>query len=186
MKLTIIARHKSWEVEQLMTSCKTHSVEVDVVDFPTLDEAISFDGWGDIVIWRNSSLDTSIGRTVLFNNLQQRGKLLINPGQAEYPFVKDKFFQQTRVYEYIKQNKKQDMHAIPTYAFKSIKDFEAACKNGKLQFPCIEKPSCGALGNGVRKISQIEDIVSVEGNIYQNFIENDGDYRVICLGGKVL
>ncbi len=62
-------------------------------------------------------------------------------------------------------------------------------EQGKLSFPFIKKPDLGARGEGVEVIGdsrQLDQLKNEEitGFVFQNFIENKGDYRVFVVGGK--
>lgn len=66
MKLTIISRKTNWCVTELVRAGKKRGVKVAIVDFNDIDSALKFKGWGDVVIWRSSSLDAAIERSILF------------------------------------------------------------------------------------------------------------------------
>ncbi|MBP6943253.1 MAG: hypothetical protein KBB55_04405, partial [Candidatus Buchananbacteria bacterium] len=186
MKLTIISRKTNWCVTELVRAGKKRGVKVAIVDFNDIDSALKFKGWGDVVIWRSSSLDAAIERSILFRFLKKQGKVIINEGQATNPLVVNKFFQQQIIAQYSGVSGHDSLSGIPSYVFTTSNELSLAIKNKKLTFPFVEKPVLGAHGQGVRKIGAISDIVSTRENVYQNYIPNDGDYRVICLGGRVL
>jgi glutathione synthase/RimK-type ligase-like ATP-grasp enzyme len=77
---------------------------------------------------------------------------------------------------------------IPTYIFESGAEFLKAVERGDLVFPLIIKPRSSGKGTGVRLISSVQDLDSVDYSkvLFQPFIQNSGDYRVLMLGGRML
>lgn len=183
MKITIIAQKLNFCTNQLVAAAKVNRVEVETVDFSNLPEALNYDAWGDVVIWRSSTLDKNLDRVLLFNKLKE-DKIIFNIGQYEHPLINSKFYQQAKVAEYARQTKSTTIIPIETFKFQDLADFQLHAN--VLQFPCIEKPDDGAHGDDVRLIKSSNDLGDFAGKIYQNFIKNDGDFRVVCLGGMVL
>lgn len=181
MKITLIAKNINFCNEDLLKASNKKGVEVNIIDFDNLSDCLNFDNWGDIILWRSSNL-TKENRYIIFEYLKNNNKIIINIGQIEGN-ISSKYYQQYKVLNYIKKHKYTSLNYIPTYKFNSFDDLK---KCHSLNLPFIEKPDEGAQGNGVRLINNYSEIIDLSKNVYQNFIPNDGDYRVICLGSKVL
>lgn len=186
MRLTVIAKKNNWCIEKLAQSAESNNIDINIVDFKNFKEAREFDNWGDVVLWRSSSFNKTLERPLLLDYLKKKGVFVVNGGKAKTPFSAFKFFQQETIREYTELNKGVGINTILTYRVHRKEDLLELINNGDLKFPFIEKPNFGAHGDGVKKIEKYSDIGSVEECVYQNFIKNDGDFRVLCLGGKAL
>lgn len=159
-------------------------VETEVVNVEVLTrigEKIA--SWGEVVIWRTASLDVGLARAIFMTRLMRK-KVVINAAIGEGHFVTHKLWQQKMV-EPLKT-----IISIPTYYFKSLKKMELAVDNSILKFPLVMKANLGARGEKVFLVNSIEEIrekqISLKDFGFQNYIKNDGDYRVLVLGGVAL
>jgi RimK family alpha-L-glutamate ligase len=184
MKISVIARAATWHTKQLEIEAGKAGIDFELIDIPNLTRMRErIESLGEVVIWRSSGLDLGIGRTVFVERLARK-RVVINEAIATYPFVAHKFYQQKLV-EPLKT-----VLSIPTYYFKSRKRFLAALDNEVLAFPLIMKANLGARGEKVfllRDRKEAEEVkINFRDYVFQNYIENNGDYRVFVLGGMVL
>jgi len=111
-------------------------------------------------------------------------KPIFNEVIGDNPLVPFKFFQQKLV------NPLRTITGIPTYQFRSSKSLVEAIKKGFLKYPFVAKKNLSARGTGVYKITSIEQIgelkLDFKDYIFQNFVKNDGDFRILVLGGVAL
>jgi glutathione synthase/RimK-type ligase-like ATP-grasp enzyme len=180
MKITLINKNSGTYEQNLSKTASKLGIDFEVRDIKP--GTISKD-FGDIVLWRSSSLGASEKRQVVMARIME-SSILINRCLAKFPHGAQKFFQQ----DYVKKNL-PFINTIETFRFNSIVDLLNAVKKGVLRYPFIEKPNLGARGNGVRLIqneTSLSDTLNIEKFVYQNFIRNSGDYRVLMLGGKPL
>ena len=184
MKITIVARSQGWHSEQLISAAKKAGVETEIVNIDNINDIkLELKKLGDVIIWRSASISPSMDRTILLNLLKD--KPLINHAIIQ-PLVSYKLYQQKVV------QGKTTVNGIPTFKFSDKKEVLDAVQNGVLQYPFIQKPNLGSKGNNVELIKSEEQFLAqpkelkIKDQVYQNFIKNNGDYRVLMLGGKVL
>lgn len=186
MKITFVSvSSEGYHSDQLKESAQKKGVDFEIVNFESLHEFESkLADFGEVVIWRSSSLDVGVSRTVAMNLVIGSGRYLINSGVAKQPFVTNKLYQQKVAMQFL------DYAAIPTFTFKKKSELQEALNNGELKLPFIQKPNLGARGMDVRLINSLEDLEEnlkpVKAYVYQNFVTNTGDYRALMLGGRVL
>ncbi len=159
---------------------------MEFVDFQSVRDVENFSSWGDVVLFRNTSLDKIFERPFLRRNIEKSGGAMINKILLENPMIVLKSFQQKIVSDYIGSTGDRNFYSIETFIPNSCDELVSMIEDKVLRFPFVEKPDFGAQGKGVRKIEKRKDIGSVDGKIFQNYIRNDGDFRVLCLGGKAL
>lgn len=184
MKLSIIARQRTWHTDRLVEAGKKKGVEVEVVNVKSLNGlAKKIEELGEVVLWRSSSLLMPLSRSVFIKAVTSK-KPLFNEVIGNNPLVPYKFFQQKLV------NPLRTITGIPTYQFKGIKGLTESVRKGFLEFPFVAKKNLSARGAGVYKITSIDQIVALKLDfkdyIFQNFIKNDGDFRILVLGGVAL
>ena len=186
MKLSIVIGESkpTWHIQQIIEESKNYpDVEVSIINFNNLNNIKkSISELGDVVFWRSSNLDITTQRTAILESISQ--KIIINRGILTYPFVTHKLYQQKVI------ETKSGLPYIPTYTFKSKEEILEYIEKGILKFPFIQKPNLGAKGNSVKLINNVEEIISdkekIKKQVYQNFIKNDGDYRVFMIGGRMV
>lgn len=182
MKITVVCKTDEWQVQQLKKVAADLSVNLEVRDIMSGQDISDF---GDIVLWRSSSLGAKPERQEVMKKIMDSSRILINRCLAIHPDATNKFFQQSHVKKCSKS-----ISTIPTFTYETRTDLLEDIKGGLLKFPFIQKPAKGSKGEGVELISNDSDIdskiIETKGNVYQNFIKNSGDYRVFVLGGKVL
>ncbi|MDO8591613.1 MAG: RimK/LysX family protein [bacterium] len=185
MKLTIISdRPDSWHQNELLKSAKELGFQATINDVLPSDIPDNLDKkLGDVVIWRSSSLDGKSERTALAGYLKD--KIVINDSLFKLPAVRYKYFQQN----YLKSSKATAEWSIPTYRAKNLDGLEKLIEGESLNFPFIAKPNMGAEGKGVLLVKTKTDLKTIpetQEYVFQNFIANDGDWRIIIVGGTPL
>ena len=184
MKLSIIARSRTWHTDQLVIEGEKRGVTVEVINVKSLNGlAGTIDKLGEVVLWRSSSLPMPLSRTVFINAVSSK-KNIFNEVIGTNPLVPFKFYQQKLV------NPLRTITGIPTYQFRGIKGLNESIKKGFLKYPFVAKKNLSARGEGVYKITSVNQIAEYKINfkdyIFQNFVKNDGDFRVLVLGGIAL
>lgn len=181
MKISVIAAKRGWQTNELEKAAKKMGVSFEIRDIQTACKQETHK-LGDIIIWRSSSLDKFAERTTFLNLI--KNKIIINHAIVKHPFLANKFFQQ----KYFENN--SEIECIPTFKFKTKKDFLSAISRKEIRLPVIIKPDSGSQGKNIILAKSKRDIKKLEDNLekytIQKFIDNQGDYRVLMLGGKML
>lgn len=137
---------------------------------------------GKAVFWRTSNLNWMNERPAVLQHLGN--KIFVQEAWRQHNALPSKLYQ----YEVLGTQARLPL--IPTHHFTSRSELNQVIQDGSLTWPIVQKPAVGRQGNGVTKLQKLSDIVIAEENIrnfiYQPFIPNHGDYRVIFLGGKTL
>jgi hypothetical protein len=105
MKITLIANSENFCTKELKKAAKKEKIHLDMIDFLTVKEAKNYQEWGDIIIWRNSKLDKKIERNLLFNYLKSKGKIMLNLGQGDKPFLPSNYYQQELLSSHLHKTK---------------------------------------------------------------------------------
>lgn len=179
----LVAKTDTWHDRQVLLEAKKRGASVRKVDFVDWSEFLRIKWDAPVVLWRSSSSGAGEKRARALKELQKKGKIIINQGVVCQPEITHKDFQQKKVAAFLKE-----INSIPTFLFKNKKELLVAVNNKKLIFPFIKKPDLGAQGEGVVLIKRLSEVSKlkddeIQGCVFQNFIENDGDYRVLVLGG---
>lgn len=182
MKITVVCKNSEWQVDRLKETSEIMGVDFEVRDINSGDQDLS--AFGDIVIWRSSSLGTTPNRQKIMQKIMD-SRILINTCLAIHSEATNKLFQQKHVKKHT-----LNVNTIQTFTYRKKEDLLADIEKGNLKFPFIQKPAKGSKGKDIELISSKSDLenklVDIEKNVYQNFIKNSGDYRIFVLGGKVL
>ena len=117
-------------------------------------------------------LHTNFGSDVIHYLAQNiKCKRFLNKSAFSHILIGDKQYQQEQV-------------AIVNPSI-FIKTYNKKTIDQSISMPVIAKPSDGSCGKGVVLLSDIESILKTPDNyIFQPFIKNDGDWRVVVIGGK--
>ncbi len=182
MKISYISKTNTWNDKQFLNE-NNHETVIEKISLENLNDSTIYKSFGDVIFWRSSNLNTQSARPLLLNILKNQGKIIINQAIIDYPSIIYKQYQQ----EYIKATSK-NVKTIPTFTFSKIEDIEELINKKELSFPFIKKPNLGSKGEGIVLIKNRHDLelltdTEIQNSIFQNFIENDGDYRVIVIGG---
>lgn len=181
MRISVIASKEGWHTKELEKAAKKMRVSFEIRDISVVDKQ-EVKRLGDIILWRSSSLDKFAERTVFLNLLKD--KIIINHAVANKPFLANKFFQQ----KYFEHHSK--IECIPTFKFRGKKDLLRAIRNKMVRLPVIIKPDSGSQGKNIVLARSKRDIGTLGKDIskltVQKFVKNQGDFRVLMLGGKML
>ncbi len=181
MIITLVTDENNWQIKKIVEAAKKMRVSLRKVNIQSYNFEKELQKLGDVIIWRSSSLHILSDRTNFISLIKQKN--FINFGITEKPFTSNKFFQQKWAERF------PGINAIPTFKFANKNQLKEAQQQQILTFPFIEKPEIGSKGN-VKKLikteGQLEKTNFSQKNIYQNYITNDGDFRVMVVGGKAL
>ena len=136
---------------------------------------------GDVIIWRRSKLDIKSERPSLEAALKD--KIVVSDTVFRFPAVYYKYYQQ----QVIGQESTTSKWSIPTFRFNTKKSFNKAIEDGLLTLPIIAKPNAGSRGEGIELLKEAVDINTVKhlkNYVFQSFIPNNGDWRIIIIGGS--
>lgn len=186
MKISIITSEINENYLQIQEWAKKLNYQLgftDLKSFEDINEKLGNGELGDVIIYRNSSLSPkAISRTIALTLMKERH--IINLGLIMNPFVAHKIFQQNVL------SQDHQFKCIKTYNFKSLSEISEAIQSKSLKYPFIMKPDLGARGERISLINNIEEISideeEIKKYIFQNYVSNDGDFRVLVLGGKAL
>jgi len=175
-----------WYKDELEKAANKFGLDFKIVDIADLNNLKDDVGrLGDLVFYRASSLDLKVGRTT-FLSLVGKNRIVVNQAIYKTPLVANKLYQQKII------EKVRAIDGIDSFQFKELSEVKQAVKQGRLKYPFIMKASLSARGEKVFLIKhgcdEVEQYCEKPLNeyIFQNFIENSGDFRVLVLGGKAL
>lgn len=190
MKLSIVTKYYAnpiFEVKQLIKEGRKKGIEVEVFNLHSPDEVKQRD-WGDIIFWRCSSMGAGSNKTWSFRYIIGKGKFIFNPSLTKLPLTSYKDFQQ----RFFSHKYPSLVNTIKTHQCKNEREFQRLVKKGELMFPLVVKPKFGSQGVGVQvweseqTADKLVKKIDYSRAIFQNFIPNDGDFRIFVLGGKAL
>ncbi|MDD3647250.1 MAG: ATP-grasp domain-containing protein [Candidatus Dojkabacteria bacterium] len=188
MKIALIAPNPTFQTEDLEkeASSRNHTCiriklsEIDVTNTQTdktIQELLEY----DVVLFRNGA--DRVTKMILGKALHNRKRLFINSGYFKDPLLSDKFYQTHMA--------SQARIKVPkTFSLKESAPGTYKRLTEKLGSPFIMKPTTGAQGFGVKIISSEGDYARFSKRIFktliQEYIPNDGDYRVLVIGHKAI
>ncbi len=180
MKISLICTKGGWHANELIKAAKKNKIQLEKILLQDINE--NFDSrFGDVIIWFSSKLETLDRKNLCFHLMRTR--VVLNNDCLELPFLTRKYFQQKYLESY------SSLNSIPTFVFKNQKELLSAIPQ-KLKYPIIQKPNYGSQGDDITLLKSEKDLkkhsYDTQKYIYQNFIENNGDYRVFVLGGRML
>jgi len=178
MRISFITKNTGYHSDQLKKTAKKSGFVLDVLN---LKSANDLDSLGEIVIWRSATLAKKEVRNYL--DTTPRIKSYFNKGVFENPTISQKHFQQQKA-------RLARIPAIATHQINNPRDLKKLIQNGTLAFPFIAKPNVGSKGEGIYLFKTQLDIdtsnIPLKKYVFQNFISNQGDFRILVLGGKIL
>ena len=153
MKISVVAAKRGWQTNELEKAAKRMHIPFEIRDIQAAckKEARKL---GDVIIWRSSSLDKFAERTTFLNLI--KNKIIINHAIVKHPFLANKFFQQ----KYFENN--SEIECIPTFKFKTKKDFFLAIFRKEIKLPVIIKPDSGSQGKNIILAKSKRDIKKLE------------------------
>ncbi len=174
---------RGWSTSQLSSAAEKHNLILNILNPEDLNNIKTvIDQVGEIVLWRASNLRAPLERTIFLKMLS--GKIIFNQAIYETPFIAHKLYQQKIIEKYSK------IKGIKTYNFHEVDDLRKAITSGILKYPFVCKKDLGSQGKNVYLIKKETEInfknKKIKNFVFQNFIKNNGDYRVFVFGGKVL
>lgn len=188
--LVLVDRGKNFAQIDLVNAAKQYGVTLTVTDIedPVRDHARIPEG-ASVIYWRQGSIThTPQGRTKRTAFLREEAikRVVVNRSLLEAQDVTRKSVQQT-VFAQVSANLRTSLRGIHTYQVATRDEFFALITSGKLTYPCIAKPDKGRQGRGIELIRDESDLdcitLPLSSMVFQNFISNQGDYRVFVVGG---
>lgn len=190
MKLSIIRNlkknpHPSKGMLELIQAGPEQGVDVVAVDGSNQDISAIVRECEDVAMWRSGPTKTDLKkRNELANALREKGVFLIDEIALLNPAIADKQYQ----YDLIKEH--TTIPTIPSWVFQSKQELEQSIHEKKLSFPLIQKPRDGARGEDIFLIKNLDEITTPNHDfsslMFQPFIKNSGDFRVLCIGDAVV
>lgn len=164
-----------------MTAAHAEGISLDVVDIRPRYLQSDIDALGDIVLYRSASFPRS-EEPAVFKCIGKR-RTLINSVLMRLPEIRSKAGQQTLVKEL------GTVQTIPTHHFSQLSELHTALDSHTLRFPIIQKPLDGRRGENIHlhqtphSISHIQNIGDF---VFQPYIFNTGDFRIIVVNRRVV
>ena len=184
-KITIASTHKTWYTDALKNTQHDKNITLDTQNICCIDDLQNV---GDVIYWRSSSIENNYPTVVQRSNFlleaQKLGKIIINETLLTNPFLSYKSHQQTLV-----RTTSPWINTIPTFTASNVDEIKKLVVKKVLSFPFIAKPDHGSQGTDIfliKSMSELQKINSISKYIFQNFIQNNGDYRVYIIGGTTV
>lgn len=181
-KITIASTKETWYTQSLEDVTTNDDISIQTQNISCIDDLSST---GDVIYWRSSSIEsdypTVVQRSRFLIEAQRAGKTIVNKTLLTDPFLSYKSYQQSFVKTALPK-----INTISTFTAITFEDFHKLIDNGTLSFPFIAKPDHGSQGADIILVNSNDDLKNIEDisrYIFQNFIPNDGDYRVYIIGG---
>lgn len=187
-KILVVAHTDTYETDELQAAAKRRDVALDVTDITEMPRsADAYDAY-DVIYWRSGAITTTYpkqyGRATFAQSVGKRVPIVNNVVLTKAK-ITSKSVQQTRFAEYAPRI--PDIQSIPTFLAHDHDALMTLIQDGSLAYPFIAKPNHGARGFGIHRIECAADIDALENDIasyvFQNYITNNGDYRVLVVGG---
>lgn len=181
LSVTLVTRVNGFYAKELKKACQKKGVRLNTLNIDSNNIQDSKNRLGDYIIWRYSVIHRFSDRTAYLLPLDKENYM--NNGYVTDPALIYKSYQQDKI------KAKTNINTIPTFKFKNRNELNLALKKGLIKYPFIVKPNIGFCGNGVKVIknlSETKNISNYKEIVFQSFIENEGDFRVLVLGGVPL
>lgn len=188
MKLTILTdnfnvEENSWELQQLINLLEKRQIDFNLLTIHEFFEVEKLlDQIGTHVFQWKSKLIKHVQYGTFLDLIADR--VVINGTQPGKLLNRYKSHQQSMI------QSRSDINGIATYMIREKDQVDYLIEKGLLTYPFIQKPNHGSKGSGVLLVEKKEDLVKFGPEIYltvlQPFIKNNGDYRVLMIGGEVL
>lgn len=188
MKISItVGSKQNYHTEKLIDAAERHNVElllhkIDFVDFSSIDTHPLFES--DVVYWRINSAHPVV-RHCFADLCKAKGIPFVNSSYSSFPNLGNKAFQ---VYKVEELGVPVPITIVSSSA--TSPQYEKVVSN--LGTPFVLKPLSGKQGLGVSLINSWDEYSAYlnesgsKGLVCQQFLKNDGDYRVIVVGGKAI
>jgi RimK family alpha-L-glutamate ligase len=188
MKLTILTdnldqENNAWELQQLINLLKEKQVDFNLLTVDNFfEEKKTLDAIGSHVFqWK-----TQLIKHVQYGTFLElmKDKVIINGTQP------GKLLNRYKSHQYAMVKHHSTIPVIETYMIREPDEIDELLKKNLLSYPFIQKPNHGSKGKGVLLVKKKEDLTKYGEDIYltvlQPFVKNNGDYRVLMIGGEVL
>lgn len=183
----VVSKSDTLETNELKEAAERLGIPLKVVRLESVAEAEEVVKDASVVYWRSGAIaehfSNRIGRSTLLEKFAQTIPV-INYGTA--PVSK-------QVYKSVQQEiftgagaATKGVLPIPTFLAPDVESLNALLGDGSLKFPFIAKPNFGRCGVGILLIESKNDFSKLEAlnsYVFQNYIKNTGDYRVLVIGG---
>lgn len=182
MKITVASKETTWYTQELEKAAQNCNVDINIKNITHIDDLSDV---GDVIYWRSSTIEndypTVVQRSCFLMEARKKGKIIVNDTLLTNPYLTYKSYQQSLVKKILPH-----ITTIPTFVASDSLALKALIDTETLQFPFIAKPDHGSRGSNVSLIKKPTDTHKLQNTseyIFQNFIPNDGDYRVYVIGG---
>lgn len=189
MKISIFYKQDKRTYQRIQESCKKYWVEL--INSNTIDPnniINHINNLWDVVIYKSDPFAKNhfyykelLSKLILSNN-----KIIINKWNFHRNFLYFKYYQQKFL------ETKYPEFCIWTYIFDDVTYLENHIKSNILNFPVICKPNVWTRWEWIFVLKDFNDIKNLLSNeniskyVFQNFIKNDWDYRIIIVWEKVI
>lgn len=183
----VVSKSDTVEVKELVDAAKRLKIPLRVVRAENINEAEDIAENSSIVYWRSGSIgdkfDSRIGRTTMLSRIK-RSVPVINHSTAP---VADQVYKSVQQEIFLKnKNAAKSVESIETFLAPDRETLIDLIESDKLTYPFIAKPNFGRCGIGIELIEKEEDfkkLGELNTYVFQNFIRNRGDYRILVIGG---
>jgi len=185
MQLLIVSKSSTIDTESIIKAV-VGSPDVSVTVTDIVSDTFDFSPY-DVVYWRSATITSRFAKVAGRHTLLSKNKgntIFINSFLLDKPQLVQKSVQQAHL-----ANVQNTVNTIPTFLAANETSFAELIDEKKIVLPCIAKPNQGSQGNGVVLLTSTEDFLNIEKPkeyVFQNFIPNNEDYRVIVVGGAVI
>ncbi len=189
MKITLISKFPhEFRVQEQIKVAQRRGIELQVLTirsdnliFEELEKQIE----GDVILWNTTDSPP-------YHNYKNagalyfasKGKIVLNEVYRVFPLTRFKYYQYAHAHAF------SDMNLATTIIGQTPSDILVQMPKQNMDFPIIAKPSFGSKGDGIYLLKTKEELEKatfpIGEYIFQNFIDNDGDYRVFAIGGVPL
>lgn len=186
MKLSVVynpnTKDNDWALWRLSEAARELGVQWQAM--PVLLSETNWqwvDELGDVVYYWGVGQAQGVDRMMIKKRIAAR-RVLINKVMMEQPFLVCKSYQQM-----VMQNEAKVL-GILTRRFMYQEQLMRAVETGELKLPFIQKPDVGSLGKNVSLVQNLAEVSvnNINKYIYQPYLPNDGDYRVLVVGGQIV
>ena len=183
----LASKSDSLETEELVEAAKRLQIPLRLIRAESMKEADSVLLDGSILYWRSGKITESLGITKgrgVFLKQVMKAVPVINYSTAPVAKQVYKSEQQAILKRHAKAAK--EVRTIDTFLAGDSVELKGLIKDGRLNYPFIAKPNFGRCGVGIVLVKDEQDLAKLNDlhtYVFQNFIPNDGDYRVLVIGG---
>lgn len=188
-KIIIAGFSGRYEIADIVASAKKLDIPLEVRRIDSMEQLKSVLEDSSVIYWRAGTLSRQfpdrLGRTTFLMQADRVvrvvNRMLIDAPHFIYKSIQQAHFQKHNSHT-------SHIRSIETYLAEKKEKLTALIASGHLCYPIIAKPNFGTRGNGVELLHSESDLGfftdhNITNYIFQNFIPNKGDYRVLVVGG---